>query len=71
MMVNVCDALGTHLRFIEGGSPECGDYCDQCGDCLHCSLTELCEDGCSWVMYEGRNSARITELEAAYPNPYA
>ncbi len=37
----------------EKQAPECGDYCDACGDCLYCYDEEPCffsEDGKhSWV----------------------
>ena len=40
----------------EEAIPECGDYCEHCGDCLYC----YSEDGCggeegvehSWVVYD-------------------
>jgi len=37
-------------RYLKG-RPECGDYCDRCGDCLYCG-GEMCIDGGdhSWVI---------------------
>ena len=38
---------------LDMGPPECGeDFCDGCGDCLHCQQWE-CRDGngCRWVVY--------------------
>lgn len=34
------------------GKPQCGDYCDHCGDCLYCG-GEMCINGGdhSWVIY--------------------
>lgn len=34
--------------------PFCGDYCDTCGDCLHCYGEDACIDGKDhvWVEYE-------------------
>jgi hypothetical protein len=33
--------------------PQCGDYCDGCGDCLHCYWEDECVCGGShsWVVY--------------------
>ena len=44
------------LRIVEA-DPECGiDYCDTCGDCLHCYGGDPCydtEDGKHfWAVYE-------------------
>lgn len=38
--------------------PICGDYCDACGDCLHC-YSEMCMNGGehSWVI----NTDLLTE----------
>lgn len=41
-----------NLLRIEEATPVCGeDFCDSCGDCLHC---EEANDFCShrWVIYE-------------------
>lgn len=36
--------------------PVCGDYCEQCGDCLVCHSEDLCRDGDehSWFIDERR-----------------
>ena len=40
----------------EEATPECGDYCDACGDCLACQDEDPCyhdDDGRhAWVVYE-------------------
>jgi hypothetical protein len=43
---------------VEDAEPECGeDFCDQCGDCLHCFGGDPCFDGNTtspshyWVVY--------------------
>lgn len=42
---------GTHEE-KEMGKPVCGeDFCDRCGDCLHC-YSDYCEQGCWWVIYK-------------------
>ena len=37
----------------ERGEPVCGeDFCDQCGDCLHCDADSECPHGQhTWVIY--------------------
>ena len=50
--------------WTEVGDPVCGiDFCDQCGDCLHCYWDDECYpypgEGHSWVIY--RNSASADE----------
>jgi len=37
----------------ERGEPVCGeDFCDQCGDCLHCEADSECPHGQhTWVIY--------------------
>lgn len=50
---------GTLLR-TEEAEPECGvDFCDRCGDCLHCYQDGCYQNGewiegvdCLWVKYE-------------------
>jgi len=40
---------------VEMGAPDCGeDFCDTCGDCLHCyphDAAEWCSTGERWVIY--------------------
>jgi hypothetical protein len=51
-------------RVVEA-TPRCGDYCDTCGDCLHCyneAGYEPCLDGHRWVLYEDIDADRIAEL---------
>jgi hypothetical protein len=43
-------------EYIEMGSPVCGeDFCDTCGDCLHCYSTDYCNNEycgiARWVIY--------------------
>ena len=41
----------TLIRY-EDREPECGeDFCDSCGDCLHCYAGDYCSDGCRWIIY--------------------
>jgi len=47
------------LLRVEEAEPECGvDFCDRCGDCLHCYGWGPCYDGANerdehfWVVYE-------------------
>jgi hypothetical protein len=38
----------------EMGNPECGDFCDDCGDCLCCyehNGDEVCPYAGVWVIY--------------------
>lgn len=47
---------GNKLLRIEEATPICGDYCDTCGDCLHCYGGEPCYESQGgehfWVTYE-------------------
>ena len=59
MLKHVYDSTGTKLLRIEEATPVCGeDFCDGCGDCLHCFVGDLCcPDGITerehvWVVYE-------------------
>jgi len=45
------------IRFVEA-IPKCGeDFCDTCGDCLHCFGDMICMDNGThfWVQY-GKNN---------------
>ena len=48
------DKNGIKILKIEDKIPECGDYCDTCGDCLKCFSDDTCpsEIGHFWVEYE-------------------
>jgi hypothetical protein len=53
-----CDITGELLR-AEDAEPVCGeDFCDRCGDCLHCYGCDPCygsgeeKDEHFWVVYE-------------------
>ena len=56
MLKHIYDDRGeTLLRTVEA-EPECGeDFCDKCGDCLHCYEGDPCcyrEDGQHlWIQY--------------------
>jgi len=58
MMRSVFNSLGTTFIRSEDAEPECGkDFCDTCGDCLHCYGGDNCylnRYGCGhyWVKYE-------------------
>ncbi len=53
MIAQVEQGDGTYVD--EDRRPACGDYCDSCGDCLHCFIEDRCysnEDGAHlWVIY--------------------
>jgi hypothetical protein len=69
MIAEIEQADGTY-RDVEA-PPRCGDYCDTCGDCLHCSHETGNCDG-RWVLYRGIDDERIAELTAArdaFPPP--
>jgi hypothetical protein len=50
-----------YRRYLKG-KPECGDYCDHCGDCLYCG-GEMCINGAdhNWVIDVGE----LTNAEKA------
>ena len=56
MKKHIYDSSGIKLLRQEEAMPQCGDYCDACGDCLSCYSEDLCpcaEDGKHfWVEYE-------------------
>lgn len=50
-------------RIVVDATPDCGqDFCDICGDCLHCYFGEHCGP-CRWVIYEGA-SCEVTFYES-------
>lgn len=57
MIRYVYDKTGLTLLREEEATPECGDYCDACGDCLHCYIGDNCYSGNHvykahfWVIY--------------------
>lgn len=41
--------------------PKCGDYCDDCGDCLHCYSEDECVGGGHyWVVYRDAKPSNTT-----------
>ena len=59
MMKHIYDSTGRKLLRTEEAVPECGkDFCDRCGDCLHCDGGNPCygangeEFEHFWVEYE-------------------
>lgn len=55
---------GTWARF-SGIEPTCGeDFCNYCGDCLHCYVSDPCAEGRGafheWVIYG--DDARVEEF---------
>ncbi len=54
MLKYVYDADSDTLLRTEEAEPVCGDYCENCGDCLHCHADTPCRNGGShwWVVYE-------------------
>lgn len=60
MIRKVYAADGTFVR-EEDAEPECGeDFCDECGDCLHCYGGDSCteEGGHRWVVCENQSSMK-------------
>lgn len=59
----VYDADSDALIRTEEADPACGDYCENCGDCLRCHADAPCRNGGNhwWVIYEEKNS-RENEL---------
>ncbi len=58
MLKRVYDQNGEHLLRTEDATPECGvDFCDKCGDCLDCYVSDPCYDERIhvWVEYEDKN----------------
>ena len=64
MTVKKCvyDEYTCELLRVEDAEPECGvDFCDRCGDCLHCYEYGPCYDGTEecdehfWVAYESKS----------------
>lgn len=55
MQKEIWDERGERLLRIEQAEPVCGeDFCDTCGDCLHCYGSEPCLYGGEhrWIVYE-------------------
>lgn len=57
------------LLRIEEAVPECGDYCDRCGECLACFGGDECWNGSEfvgehfWVEYEDEQEKNHAELD--------
>ena len=63
MIAEIVDRPNGEPDVMVHAEPECGDYCDACGDCLHCSHgTDYC-DG-RWVVYADIDPERAAELLA-------
>jgi len=59
----VYDSRGIKLLRVEEADPVCGeDWCDACGECLHCYGSDWCnareEEGHLWVVYEDGEACR-------------
>jgi hypothetical protein len=69
MTAIVCDSPNGHPDMTVDAVPKCGDYCDSCGDCLHCYGEYDCGgiEGRShmWVVYADIEPERAAELLAA------
>lgn len=58
----IFNQAGVRLLDVVEAEPTCGDYCDRCGECLHC----YAEDSCSgdyygqhyWVEYKDEADER-------------
>lgn len=57
------------LGFIDR-VPECGDYCEQCGECLTCYAEDVCTNGGDhhWIAYWHREDFE-REYALASPTP--
>jgi len=53
MLKEIWNEEGTKYIRGEQAIPKCGeDFCDNCGDCLHCYGKDECLDGSHrWVQY--------------------
>lgn len=67
------------LGYIKGAEAVCGkDFCDGCGDCLHCYMGEWCPDGGDhqWIVYhnhlpqflERHPGAEVVYTETMHPD---
>ena len=49
MKCEVFDEAGDALLYTAEADPQCGhDFCDRCGDCLHCYQGDGCYRGFEW-----------------------
>lgn len=47
-----CEKKDGTYESVEVGEPECGDFCDGCGDCLKCyGVYDGYCSPCRWVLY--------------------
>lgn len=53
MRAEVYTEPGDKFLYHVNAAPKCGeDFCDSCGDCLHCYGDDWCPDGSHrWVVY--------------------
>jgi len=64
MLKHIYDKVfGRKLLRTEEAEPKCGkDFCDACGDCLHCYAEDACQSSETglhhWVEYEEDNDAK-------------
>jgi hypothetical protein len=68
MQCRIVDRDGKLVRTIDA-QPVCGkDFCDGCGDCLYCFVSDDCyrtgepQLGHRWVLYTDMDAERIAEL---------
>jgi len=73
MKKRVYDKAGMTLLRTEEAEPECGDYCDACGDCIRCNAETPCyytDDGSHvWVEYEEETCTKTPEVSTPQPKP--
>ena len=68
MIRHVYNRDGTKLLRREEAEPVCGeDFCDACGDCLHCYYGDGCCSGERtehwWVVYEDEKETQLNEKQ--------
>lgn len=65
------DETSLRLLWEDEADPQCGDFCDKCGDCLRCYGEDPCAaspDGeHRWVVYEEGFHVRVDVVRGRLP----